>query len=284
MKKYIGGIMKKRSSQRDSRIQGQSERALAGWDSLTGRALGAVSGGRLGRERRRRAEEVRSGQVREFMKNIDHINNGDELATAFQQARNNVEREAILRRAASLGATGAILGRTGHANDRVGFGQFMEDNFGDNNATRRLAETIAGLEDKNHNHRYHVSAYNAGTNQYEWHRGALGAGDPVRDSIFAAAGGEHPQNVARGIRADDIITNVPGGPQRFNTDFENFLTDLGSDFRPQFTSGGPGNQLDQIPNTVIRQLQNARTAGIHPPAGSNTEYLVNQLVAAGRLT
>ena len=235
---------------------------------------------------RRRLENMHSANVKEYMKEIDNVTNEDELATLYEQASNNAQREAVIRRAASIGGTGTILGRNNHSNNRQGLTDFMANTFGDNERTARLTSEIVHLEEAKNNNQYAGSStYNG--NNYVLNRGAAGtyaAGTPVRAAVFGAAGGSHPQNIARNLKSGFITTTNPGAPATYNADFENFLQDMGNDFTNIFTQEGSTTQLREIPASVINRLQEMRNNGINPAPGSRTETLINELVNAGWLT
>jgi len=230
-------------------------------------------------EREGGREHWREAQVREYSKNIDHINDGDELASRYTHAREDAEREAIVRRAANVGELGMVLNRNGLANDRTGLRTFIQREFAGLNVDQRarLAVNIAAMEAKNKHVQYNgVAGYNGGTNSYDFASG----NPPV--AVFEAAGGEHPQNVARNLRAEFIVTTNPGGaPPSLNASFEQFLQDLGGDFNAQFIGG---DQAKEIPASVIRSLQAAITSGVSVPASSRTEELINKLRNLGRIT
>jgi hypothetical protein len=239
--------------------------------------------GRAGTAARRRMENIHDADVREHMKTIDQVSNEDELANLYTQARNEAEREAVLRRTASIGGLGTILNREHHTNDRVGLIQFMTTNFGDNDRSARLTSTLAGLEAGRHNTQYGGAAiYNAATHNYMHSpAAAVAPGDVPAGVQFAMAGGEHAQNVARNLRPGFIVTQGTGGTVTgFNPDFENFLINLGNDFDNART-GLSTHQIDQIPNSVIRQIGAALAAGAVPTG--RTAILINALRTAGRI-
>lgn len=291
-KRQIGKFQESRKQRLAEKDKEGPGKGLGDWVNRRQDQILAKAPGNIGIKAQRRLETMQDTEVRNHMKDIDHITNGDELATLYTQARNVSQREAVMRRAASVGELETTLGRRGFSNDRVGFSAFMQRDFGSTDRSARLATAIASVESKNHNVQYSgAAAYNSAAHAYQYNTPA--ATEASRNSIFATAGGEHPQNVARGLRSGFILTANPGGPASYNQDFEHFLTDLGSDFHNHYNhrvSGGAtgrdinkNSQLKEIPFSVIRQLQTARDDGINPAAGSRTEHLINQLVHAGRL-
>lgn len=235
---------------------------------------------------RKRIEDMHNADVREYMKEISDITNEGELANRWERTGNRDEREAIVRRLASIGGSDTLLNRAGYTSNRVGFANFVRDNFGENERSLRLGEALADLETTKGNVQYKGAVtYDTATGGYQLNRGAANAA--TIGAQFAAAGGEHPQNVARKLKSGFVVTTGPTGTApAFNDDFERFLQNMGTDFNNQFTNGVNNNQLREIPASVINQLQTMRNATppINPPAGSRTEYLITQLVAAGRLT
>ncbi len=238
-------------------------------------------------KRGRTRENMRDAIVREHMKNIEHINTGDELATRLQATRGNEEREAILRRAMLLGETGALLNREGRTNDSQGLRDYMTATFGDTDQSARLTEAIATAEaSKGHNQYMGTANYDTTTGRYVF--APPGVATPaIRNAVFSAMGGDHPQNAVRNLKAEVVVTTVPppaGSPLgtpptfRFSDTFENFLRDLGNDFDSRFMP-----QVDQIPSAVVKAIQNSLDSGV-VPTGTRTTYLLNELRNQNRLT
>lgn len=244
-------------------------------------------------KRGRTREDMRDSIVREHLKNIDHINTADELGNGLERARSSEEREAYVRRAMTLGSTSDILNRgyrgNRYSNDEEGLRQFMINAFGDNEQSARLASTIAVAESQKNNSQFMgVASYNPATNRYEFSPPAIARTaaqqQAINNAVFAAAGGDHPQNAVRNkFTADFTVTMNPAAatavnPQghQFSQTFENFLQNLGNDFNSRVLT-----QLNEIPSNTIRRMQQALNNGVIPAAGSRTETLINTLRAPG---